>query len=156
MAVLATGEGLPDYNLVDLRLNELRSSIGPGVAVPDEHPYAGRKAVTPADLAGQTWVVGAGDGPEFGTWPGVADARVAFAVHDWPTRLGLIAAGLGIALVPGFAAAAVPSGVRWVPVHDAGPGLGRQMWAVTAEQPGKAATAMVSALEDALTSLRPA
>jgi DNA-binding transcriptional LysR family regulator len=86
----------------------------------------------------------------------VADARIAYAVHDWPTRLGLIAAGLGIALVPGFAAAAVPSGVRWVPVRDAGPGLRRQMWAVTAEQPGEAATAMVSALEDALTSLRPA
>jgi DNA-binding transcriptional LysR family regulator len=156
VAVLATGEGLPDYDLKDLRLNELRSGIGPGVAVPEDHPYAGRKAVTPADLAGQSWVVGAGDGPEFGTWPGVADARIAYAVHDWPTRLGLVAAGLGIALVPGFAAAAVPSGVHWVPVNDAGPGLGRQMWAVTAEQPGEAATAMVSALGDVLTSLRPA
>jgi DNA-binding transcriptional LysR family regulator len=155
VAVLATGEGLPDYDLGNLRLTELRS-IGPGVAVPEAHPYAGRMAVTPADLSGQAWIVGAGDGPEFGTWPGVADARIAYAVHDWPTRLGLVAAGLGIALVPGFAAASVPSGVRWVPVNDGGPGLGRQMWAVTAEHPGEAATAMVSAIEDALTSLRPA
>ena len=156
VAVLATGEGLPDYDLGDLRLTELRSDIGAGIAVPEGHLYAGREAVTSADLDDQTWVVGTGDGPEFGTWPGVTDARIAYAVHDWPTRLGLVAAGLGIALVPGFAAAAVPNGVRWVPVSDGVPGLGRQMWAVTAEHPGEGATAMVSAVEDTLTSMRPA
>lgn len=153
VAVLATGDGLPDYDLDGLGLTELRGQLGPGVAVPESHPYAARDLLTPADLADQTWIVGAGDGPEFGAWPGLDSPRVAHAVRDWPTRLGLVAAGLGIALVPGFAAAAVPHGVRWVPVRDGGPGLGRRMWAATAAAPSEAATAMVAAIEDELTSL---
>jgi DNA-binding transcriptional LysR family regulator len=155
VAVLATGDGLPVYDLDGLALTELHSDLGPGVAVPESHPYAVRDRLAPADLADQAWVVGAGDDPQFGAWPGLDDPTVAYAVRDWPTRLGLVAAGLGIALVPGFAAAAVPHGVRWVPVQDAAPGLGRRMWAATGAQPSEAATAMVAAIEGALSSLAP-
>jgi DNA-binding transcriptional LysR family regulator len=150
VAVLATGDGLPDQDLDGLRLTELRTNIGSGVALPESHPYSVREQLTPAELDDQTWVVGAGDGPEFGTWPGLVNPHVAYAVHDWPTRLGLVAAGLGIAMVPGFAAAAVPHGVRWVPVRDERRGLGRHMWAVTAAEPSEAAAEMVAATVEVL------
>lgn len=150
VAVLARGEGLPAYDLDGLQVTELPTGRGAGVAVPESHPFAVRGWVELAELASQNWIVGAshGDSPEFGAWPGIAEPRVSFAVRDWPTRLGLVSAGLGIALVPGIAAAAVPRGVRWVPVRGQGDGLRRQLCAVAAREPSPAARAMVRALED--------
>jgi len=154
VAVIATGDGLPEYDLEGLRLTALRSALGAGVAVAESHPFAARARIEPGELADQGWVVGSrsGDAPEFGTWPGLADPRIAFTARDWPTRLGLVAAGLGIALVPGIAAEAVPRGVRWIPVHDDTGGLRRAVWAATNANPSAAATAMVQALEEEASS----
>jgi DNA-binding transcriptional LysR family regulator len=154
VAVLATGEGLPDHDLDGLHPSELRSGRGAGVAVADTHPFAVRDWVDSEELGDQAWVVGAsGDSPEFGAWPGIEKPKVTFAARDWPTRLGLVAAGLGIALVPGIAAEAVPHGVRWIPIRNHSGGLRRQMWAVTADDASAAASAMVRALEDELTEI---
>src|SRR5690242_1079884 len=112
VAVVATGDGLPEYDLEGLRLTALRSARGAGIAEP----------------------------------------RITFTARDWPTRLGLVAAGLGIALVPGIAAQAVPRGVRWIPVHDDTGGLRRTVWAATNDSPSAAATAMVRALEEEVSS----
>ena len=155
VAVVATGDGLPEYDLQGLRLTALRSTRGAGVAVAESHPFAVRERIEPDELADQGWVVGSrsgGDAPEFGAWPGLADPRITFTARDWPTRLGLVAAGLGIALVPGIAAQAVPRGVRWIPVHDDTGGLRRAVWAATSENPSAAATAMVRALEEEVSS----
>jgi DNA-binding transcriptional LysR family regulator len=153
VAVLARGEGLPAYDLGGLHVRDLPTSRGAGVAVAQSHPFAVRDWVEPGELAGQAWVVGASQGgsPEFGPWPGITEPLVSFAARDWPTRLGLVSAGLGIALVPGIAAAAVPHGVRWIPVHDQGNGLRRQVCAVTTHAPSPAAQAMVRALQDEAT-----
>jgi DNA-binding transcriptional LysR family regulator len=153
MPILARGEGLPAYDLDGLHVSELRAGRGAGVAVPESHPFAVRGSVEPEELAGQAWVVGAshGESPEFGAWPGIAEPEVSFAVRDWPTRLGLVSAGLGIALVPGFAAPAVPHGVRWLPVRDQGDGLRRQVCAVTTHDASPAARAMVRTLEEEVT-----
>jgi DNA-binding transcriptional LysR family regulator len=150
VAVLARGDGLPDYDLDGLHVAELRTGQGAGIAVPQSHPLAAREWVEPTELAGQAWVVGASHGgaPEFGAWPGLAEPEVSFAVRDWPTRLGLVSAGLGIALVPGLAAPAMPHGVRWIPVRSQGDGLRRHVCAVTARDASPAARAMVRALED--------
>ncbi len=155
VAVLATGEGLPAYDLDGLHLSELRSGRGAGVAVAETHPFAVRDWVDAEELVDQAWVVGAsvGDSPEFGAWPGIEEHKVSFAVRDWPTRLGLVAAGLGIAMVPGFAAQAVPHGVRWIPVRDQGGGLRRQVWAATTNDASAAASAMVRALADEVTQI---
>ena len=150
VAVIATGPGLPDYDLDGVALTGLRTSRGPGIAVAEGHPLAARHQVTPGDLVDQPWIVGGAtpESPEFGAWPGLAEPVIAFTARDWPTRFGLVAAGLGIALVPGIAADAVPRGVRWIPVQDDGGGLGRQGWAVTAVEPTAAAAALVRALVD--------
>jgi DNA-binding transcriptional LysR family regulator len=155
VAVVATGDGLPEYNLEGLRLTALRSARGAGVAVAESHPFAAREQIEPGELADQGWVVGprSGDAPEFGPWPGIAEPTITFTARDWPTRLGLVAAGLGIALVPGIAAQAVPRGVRWIPIRDdASGGLRRAVWAATNDHPSAAATAMVHALEEEASS----
>ncbi|AOS61905.1 LysR family transcriptional regulator [Actinoalloteichus hymeniacidonis] len=154
VAVLGTGDDLPDYDLTGLQLTELRNGRRVGVAVADAHPFAHRESVAPEELVDQAWVVGArvGEAPEFGAWPGIAEPIIAFAARHWSTRLGLVAAGLGIALVPGLAAQAMPQGVRWIPVHDHGAGLGRAAWAVTGPDPSPAAVAMVDALGEELRS----
>ena len=152
VAVVATGDDLPSYDLSGLRLTELRGTRGPGVAVADSHPFAAREYVTTDDLVDQQWIVGAGvgDAPEFGAWPGVEQPRIAFTARNWPTRLGLVAANLGIALVPGLAAPTMPRGVRWIPVHDHG--LQRRMHAATGSRPSATAVAMVEALRQEIGS----
>jgi DNA-binding transcriptional LysR family regulator len=65
--------------------------------------------------------------------------------------MGFVSAGLGIALVPGFAAPAMPHGVRWIPVRGQGDGLRRQVCTVTAHAARPAARAMVRALKDEVT-----
>ena len=154
VAIIATGDGLPEYDLEGLRLTALRTARGAGVAVAESHPFAARERIEPGELTDQGWVVGprSGDAPEFGAWPGIVEPRITFTARDWPTRLGLVAAGLGIALVTGIAAQAVPRGVRWIPVHDDTGGLQRAVWAVTNDNPGAAATAMVHALEEEASS----
>lgn len=150
VATIATGDGLPDYDLDGLRLTALRSARGAGVAVAESHPFAARERIEPDELADQGWVIGprSGDAPEFGVWPGIAEPRITFTARDWPTRLGLVAAGLGIALVPGIAAQAVPRDVRWIPIHDNTGGLRREVWAATNNNPSAAAAAMIHALEE--------
>ena len=154
VAIIATGDGLPEYNHDGLRLTALRSARGAGVAVAESHPFAARERIEPDELAEQGWIVGprSANAPEFGPWPGIAEPRITFTARDWPTRLGLVAAGLGIALVPGIAAQAVPRGVRWIPIHDYTGGLRRAVWAATNDNPSAAATAMVHALEEEASS----
>jgi DNA-binding transcriptional LysR family regulator len=148
VAILATGDGLPEYDVAGLQLTPLIGSRGLGVAVAQSHRFAGRELVQPEELMSQDWIVGphSADTPEFGVWPGLANPRIAFTVRNWPTRLGLVAAGLGIALVPGFAAGMLPQGVSWVPVRGGQGGLGRSMFAVTGPDPNLRALAMVEAL----------
>lgn len=150
VAILARGEGLPAYDLDGLHVSELRTGKGAGIAVPQSHPFAVRDWVEPQELAGQAWVIGASQAgsPEFGAWPGIGEPEVSYAVRDWPTRLGLVSAGLGIALVPGLAAPAMPPGVRWIPVRDQGGGLRRQVCVATTRDASPAARAMVHALEE--------
>jgi DNA-binding transcriptional LysR family regulator len=136
----------------------LRACASPRYAAPaapesrsqNRTPSPVRERIEPDELADQGWVVGprSGDVPEFGAWPGIVEPRITFTARDWPTRLGLVAAGLGIALVPGIAAQAVPRGVRWIPIHNDTGGLRRAVWAVTNDHPSAAATAMVRALEE--------
>lgn len=146
VAVLASGEGLPEYDLDGLLLTPLPTGEGPGVAVPEGHPLATRACLRPGDLDDERWIVGPNvkDAPDFGVWPGVRNPRVGFEVRDWPTRLGLVAAGLGIALVPGFAAGTLPGGVRWLPVR--GGDLRRAVRVATGATPAAGALAMVDAL----------
>ena len=129
---------------MDLPREHLATGRQPGIAVRHDHPLVGRDRVEVADLADETRIVGAGaEGePQFEAWPTLESPRVGYRMRSWPTRLGLVAAGLGIAV----AADIVPSGARWLPVHDPAGPAGRATWAVTLADPSHAARAMVRAL----------
>ncbi|TDB77094.1 LysR family transcriptional regulator, partial [Actinomadura sp. KC216] len=104
VAVIGVGHGLPDYDLSGLR----QTTILQGdlfVAVPDSHRFAGHATVTVADLAQEQWIAGDGASgdPQFGAWPTLSSPRIARTARSWSTRLGLVAAGLGITVVPTLA-----------------------------------------------------
>jgi DNA-binding transcriptional LysR family regulator len=80
------------------------------LAVGPQHPLARRRAVDLDDLAGESWIAASTDASDtmIGAWQW-ADwrPRVDLIAKEWTAKLGLVAAGLGVTLVPGLAAAAV-------------------------------------------------
>ena len=149
VAVIAVGGGL-SYDLDGLEASVLAHGT-PRLAVAADHPLADRGWVNVAELEHATWIVGEADesGPQFGVWPGLSgEPRVGHALRDWPARLGLVAAGLGVALIPSILAGALPAGVVALRVEDPRP-LRRDVLAVTRVSPTAAAQAVVESLREA-------
>ncbi|MFJ9818394.1 LysR family transcriptional regulator [Streptomyces sp. NPDC101151] len=91
------------------------------VAVPAAHPLAGADGVRLTQLAGADWISGSSR-PE-GTLLDAAlregfRPRVAHVVAEWTAKQGYVAAGLGVALVPGLAAEGVRPDVVLLPVRE--------------------------------------
>lgn len=149
LAVIALGADLPRYDLEDLRPDVLLVDTL-RVAVPANHRLARRERVTVDDLRNEPWIVGqaAGDEPVFGVWPTLPEASVAYTGREWPARLGMVAAGLGIALIPHIGAASVPAGVAVIDVDDPAQRT-RSAVAVTPAVSSAPARAMVAALRTA-------
>lgn len=147
VVVIGVGDGLPGYDLAGLRQDVLTED-DLRVAVPAGHRLAGRRADV-GDLRDETWIVGRGGRgePQFGAWPTLEEPRVGHAVHSWTTRLGMVAAGLGVALLPGVAAASVPAGVAVVSVEDPA-WRGRSAVVVTRHDRSAGAAAVVDALRE--------
>ncbi|MFG2403438.1 LysR family transcriptional regulator [Streptomyces brevispora] len=113
--------------------------------LPDGHHLAGRPTVGIAELAGEPWIAGC---PrcrrqlvevceESGFTP-----RIDFATDDYPAVIGLVGAGLGVAVLPALAIESVrPRGARTVAVE---PAIEREIVALTlpdlARVPAVAAT----------------
>jgi DNA-binding transcriptional LysR family regulator len=151
VALVATGDVVPERDLAGLRHEAVAIPRGPGIAVAIGHRLADQEVVTVADLADESWIVGTGPvgEPQFGPWPGLDRPRIGHAVRNWATRFGLVAAGLGITRVPGLAADSVPRDVRWLPVHDPTTSSRGSLEIVTAESPSAAARAMAQAVRTA-------
>ncbi len=85
------------------------------VALPPDHPLAGKEVVPMARLAGETWVSSADATCNRVLTHGAGRAgftpRVAFASDDYGAVGRLVIAGVGVALVPALAAAAVGDAV---------------------------------------------
>jgi DNA-binding transcriptional LysR family regulator len=154
VAVIGVGAGLPGYDLDGLT----RQVVLAGhlrVAVPHGHRLAEAAVVPVAELAGETWIAGddaAGD-PQFGAWPTLANPVITYTSRGWPARFGLVAAGLGICLVPEVAALSVPAGVVTVGVEDTG-WPGRMTVAVARHRPSAEAAAVMDALREAGAGIR--
>ena len=146
VAVIAVGGGLADENLERLAVRALHGQ-GMQLAVPTGHRLAGRTDVTASELVSESWIVGEGLRSEshFGAWPTLANPVVAYSASSLSARLGLVAAGLGIALIPSLAARSVPTGVEVVPVADyAWPG--RQALVVARDEYGLPTAAVLDEL----------
>lgn len=154
VAVIGVGAGLPEYDLDGVR-HEVVFSGRLCVAVPSGHRLADAGVVPVRDLAGETWIAGEGStgDPQFRAWPTLADPVIAYSVRGWPARLGLVAAGLGICLVPEVAALSIPPGVTTIRVDDPN-WLGRVTVAVTPPEPTEEAAAVVDALREAGDEIR--
>ncbi|WP_345624773.1 LysR family transcriptional regulator [Streptomyces ziwulingensis] len=132
VAVVASGPGLPQPALEGLRITPLPGSEML-VGVARGHSLTAVEGPVPVrELAHESWIVGkgAGDEPQFGAWPTLADPLVAFRTRTWHSRFGLVAAGLGICVVPGILAPVVPQNIALVRVDDPN-WLGRRISAVT-------------------------
>ncbi|OBB30702.1 LysR family transcriptional regulator [Mycolicibacterium peregrinum] len=154
VAVIGIGAGLPDYDLDGLRRYPI--SIGDlCVAVAHDHRLASRPEVSVRDLVDEAWIAGTGTpgDPQFAAWPTLVDPLIRYRVRSWPARLGLVAAGLGVCLLPALAAPSVPAGVTVVTVDDPN-WLGRQTVALTNPDPTEPVRAVVAALRAAADELR--
>lgn len=91
--------------------------------VPAGHRLAGRRRVTPKDLAGAPWIA-TPEGTICHEWlmrmhDGTgALPRIVHRSGEFQTHIALVAAGLGIALVPRLGRGPLPDGVVAVAVHD--------------------------------------
>ncbi|WP_051024867.1 LysR substrate-binding domain-containing protein, partial [Nocardia aobensis] len=87
------------------------------VAVPSNHRLAGRISAAPAEFRDERWIAGSTERGStlLGAW---RDSRhepdIAFVARDWIAKLGLVAAGSGITVVPGIAAPVVPANIALV------------------------------------------
>lgn len=111
----------------DQRLSDERVRLSPLlddrmlVALPRGHALARRRRLRLAELAAESWIAGAASvedrlldpsrlQPDF-------EPLLNFAVREWTAKLGLVAAGLGITLVPSLAAPGVRTDIALVALH---------------------------------------
>ena len=95
------------------------------LVVPDGHRFAAGREVRLAQLRDERWIAAkAGDICHEWLIRVVPGVRPDFHVGEFETQLTLIAAGLGIAVIPRLARPPLPAGVRVVPVR---PGPARRV-----------------------------
>jgi len=149
-APLAAPDGLAKTLLVD----DLAD-----IAVPAAHPLAGNAAETPqravelAQLGAGPWICGT-PGTSCHDWltftlrSAHLEPQFAHTANEYATQLALVAAGLGIAVMPRLGRGHLPAGVRMIAVR---PTLRRNiyaLWRTTAAR-RPAINAAVSALREA-------
>ncbi|BBY77998.1 LysR family transcriptional regulator [Mycolicibacterium parafortuitum] len=155
IAVIATGPGLPDYDLDGLVQHRIYAG-DMCVAVPADHRLAGLGRVPVRELTDEQWIAGAGSAgdPQFTAWPTLDEPNIRHRVVGWPARLGLVAAGLGICVMPELAALSVPAGVVTIGVDDP-VWPGRASVALTPAAPSEEVRAVVTTLRAVADGLRP-
>ncbi|GIG70635.1 LysR family transcriptional regulator [Phytomonospora endophytica] len=103
------------------------------VALPRGHRHARRRRLRLAELAEDTWIAGFPDAERtlFATVAGAGfEPRIDFVVQEWTAKLGCVAAGLGVTLVPALAASALRDDVVLVAL-DAADAPVRAVYAAT-------------------------
>jgi len=153
VGVIAAGVGL-EYDLTDLKVDQLMRGQA-HLIVSAEHRFAERGWVNVAELEDERWIVGEADrgGPQFGAWPTLVDEpEIVYTLRDWPARFGLVAAGLGVAVIPSLLLPVLPPHVRALRVEEPQP-FRREVLAVTGPDRSPSAQALISALRDEATRL---
>jgi DNA-binding transcriptional LysR family regulator len=171
---LTLAEGEPEEIVARLRAGEFdlalvfeflgaREKLGPGlrrtelledplhVALPQDHPLAARSDLRLSDLRGEAWVQTSSSSPcarhvVRSCHTAGFEPAVSFESDDYQTVQGLVAAGVGVALIPQLALSTVQPGITVRALHPRSPV--RRVLAVTAG--GAVATPTASAMIDIL------
>jgi DNA-binding transcriptional LysR family regulator len=123
------------------------------VALPAGHALAGRQTAELAELGDGPWICGT-TGTSCHDWllftlrSQQAEPVIAHTANEYATQLALVAAGLGIAVMPRLGREPVPPGVRMIAVT---PALRRRIYATW-----RAASARRPAIAATVTALRAA
>ncbi|MET7423801.1 LysR substrate-binding domain-containing protein [Dactylosporangium sp. NPDC005555] len=89
------------------------------LAVPQDHRLASASPVRLAALTDEAWIAGSASPEETLLGPSVRlgfRPRIDFVAAEWTAKLGFVAAGLGVTLVPALAARTAPADVRLLPL----------------------------------------
>ncbi|MFF3604706.1 LysR family transcriptional regulator [Streptomyces sp. NPDC002463] len=127
------------------------------VALERGHPYAERRDLRLADLADEEWIVANERLEDTLFRPAVAAGfrpRTGLLALDWIAKLGAVAAGLGVTLVPALAATSVRPDVALVTIHPDDVPY-RAICAATPPVPTVAATAFLALLQETAEDLIP-
>lgn len=122
---LADHAGVDLHHLLDERLL---------VAVARGHRLARRRTVRLADLADDPFVVGSATAEETllrASLPGGFQPRIDLVAAEWTGKLGIVAAGLGVALVPALAVRGTPADIALLRLHADDESV-RRVYAATA------------------------
>lgn len=90
------------------------------LAVPAGHRLSAAPSARLAELASEAWIAGSPAPEETLLAPSVRlgfRPRIAFVAGEWTAKLGFVAAGLGVTLVPALAARAAPPDVTLLALH---------------------------------------
>jgi molybdate transport repressor ModE-like protein len=123
------------------------------LALPKNHPLASRAAVEPCELADDQWLCGASPGScrenvILACQAGGFEPRISFETDDYQVMQALIAAGLGVTLLPDLALTSPHPGIAIVRVKGQTPT--RRVRAATLPEGSRspAADAMLEILRD--------
>jgi DNA-binding transcriptional LysR family regulator len=123
------------------------------LAMPPDHPLAGERAVRLEQFADETWLCGAGEGSCRRLTVGSCERAgfspdVAYESNDYTVMQALIAAGMGVTLIPDLALLLRNPGIAVADVVPEPPI--RRVWAVTlgAGSRSGATEAMIAILTD--------
>ena len=123
------------------------------VALPADHPLAAKPALTLADLRNEQWVQTSASSPcarhvVRSCLAAGFEPDVTFESDDYDTVQGLVAAGVGVALIPRLALTRVHAGIVVRALAPRSPA--RKVTAATTGGPGVAPAAgtMIAVLED--------
>ncbi|MGK5682033.1 LysR family transcriptional regulator [Actinoplanes sp. URMC 104] len=90
------------------------------VAVPRTHPLARRRTVRLTDLAADPFIAGSADAEETLLRAALHSGfrpRIDIVAAEWTGKLGCVAAGLGVALVPALAMRTKPADIALLRLH---------------------------------------
>lgn len=103
------------------------------VAVARDHPLARRRTVRLADLAEDAFIVGSATAENTllrASLPSGFRPRIDIVAAEWTGKLGCVAAGLGVALVPALAIRGTPPDIALIRLHKEDESV-RQIYAAT-------------------------
>lgn len=125
------------------------------VAVPLDHGLARRGTVRLAELADDSFIAGSATAEETllrAALPSGFRPKIDIVAAEWTGKLGCVAAGLGVALVPALAVRATPADLVLLRLHPDDASV-RQIFAATTRKPTPAARQMLTLLRETAATL---